>query len=109
MSAASVTPATGDGPNARPYDTAPISRPSSAYTGDPGSRAYTPTRSLPGGESRTMTMARPSIVQSFSTPITGPVNPSGSVPCETDKPRHRLAPSERVHGEGLRALRLAAD
>jgi hypothetical protein len=92
ISAAGVTPAYSLGAADREYDTAPMSRPSPAYTGEPdipaqiprSTRSSSPVMTEPSSLTRIRSM--PNLMPSGSTPTISPVNASGVVPLLTVRP-----------------------
>src|SRR5262245_45168665 len=77
----------------RPYDTAPISRPLGAYTGEPDMPAQIPRHTSPVAGSvisdpdmRAMIMSMPGAMPSSIFPTIVPVNSSGWVPWLTVSP-----------------------
>src|SRR5262249_2071713 len=99
MSAAGVTPAMGDGPRDSEYATAPIRRPSAAYTGEPDMPAQMPPARLIAGESvSTMIRSRPGAMPSVTTPRTVAVNGSAVFPFPTVSPLAGMPATRSVTG-----------
>src|SRR5262245_12478008 len=101
MSAAGVTPAMGDGPKDNEYATAPIRRPSAAYTGEPDMPAQMPPARVIAGESvSTMIISRPEAMPSLTTPRTVAVNGSGVFPFSTVSPLATMPGTRLATGNG---------